>query len=110
MSEFIKKKCTPCEGKIILFTQDQITQALKALPHWTTEDPPFSISRKFKFKDFYQTIAFVNAIAWVAHQEGHHPDLEIHYNYCIVKCTTHSIKGVSENDFILASKIESLWI
>lgn len=109
MVEFHQKKCIPCEGGIMPFTLEQTNIALKDLPSWVLEDALFpTIKRVFKFKDYYQTMAFVNAIAWVAHQEDHHPDLDISYNQCIVRCTTHSIKGISENDFILASKIELL--
>lgn len=109
MTEFHKKQCVPCEGDVMPFTQDQIMHALNDLPKWYFEELPFpSIVRGFSFNDYYETIAFVNAIAWVAHQENHHPDLVVGYNHCTVKCSTHSIKGVSENDFILASKITQL--
>ena len=66
------------------------------------------ITREFRFKNYYQTIAFVNALAWVAHSEDHHPFLEVHYNRCNVHFSTHSIGGLSENDFICAAKLDML--
>lgn len=66
------------------------------------------LQREFKFRDFYQTIAFVNALAWIANQQDHHPDLEVSYNRCHVHFTTHSVGGLSENDFICAARIDAL--
>ena len=63
-----------------------------------------------KFKDYYETMAFVNATAWISHQEGHHPDLEVGYSQCRVRYTTHAIGGLSENDFICAAKIDRLTV
>jgi 4a-hydroxytetrahydrobiopterin dehydratase len=62
----------------------------------------------FQFKNYYETMAFVNAVAWVAHREDHHPDLEVGYNKCTVRYSTHSVGGLSENDFICAAKVDSL--
>ena len=67
-----------------------------------------SISRRFEFDDFYETMAFVNALAWIAHREDHHPDLEVGYKTCNVRYATHAVNGLSENDFICAAKIDAL--
>lgn len=75
---------------------------------WSISADGQQIQRSFRFKNYYQTIAFVNALAWVAHQEDHHPDLEVGYNRCVVHFSTHSVGGLSENDFICATKIDAL--
>jgi 4a-hydroxytetrahydrobiopterin dehydratase len=102
------KKCKPCEGGVAPMTLDEITLELPKLVEWHLSADHKSISRSFQFKNFYRTMAFVNAIAWIANQENHHPDLEVGYNYCHVKFTTHAIDGLSENDFICAAKIDRL--
>jgi len=66
------------------------------------------IYREFTFKNYYKTMAFVNAVAWIAHQENHHPDLSVGYNRCLVRYSTHAIQGLSENDFICAAKVDAL--
>ena len=75
---------------------------------WNVNDDGKSISKAFKFKNYYQTIAFVNANAYVSHEQDHHPDLEVGYNRCVVTFSTHSIGGLSQNDFICAAKFNSL--
>ncbi len=67
-----------------------------------------SLVRTVRFKNYYQTIAFVNALAWIANQEDHHPDLEVSYNHCVVQFSTHSIGGLSPNDFICAARLDAL--
>jgi len=76
--------------------------------NWTISADNKLISRTFKFKNFYRTMAFVNAMAYVANQEDHHPDFEVSYNSCTLHYSTHSVGGLSENDFICAAKIDSL--
>jgi 4a-hydroxytetrahydrobiopterin dehydratase len=73
---------------------------------WALADDAHAIRREFAFRDFYRTMSFVNALAHVANIEDHHPDLEIGYNYCRVTFTTHAIRGLSENDFVCAAKID----
>ena len=75
---------------------------------WTLASDNKSISRTFRFKNYYQTLAFVNALAWIAHGEDHHPDLEVGYNRCLVRYSTHAVGGLSENDFICAARIDAL--
>jgi len=86
------------------------SQALLEQLHadWSLGEDGQQIQRSFIFKNYYQTIAFVNALAWIAHQEDHHPDLEVGYNRCVVHFSTHSVGGLSGNDFICAAKIDAL--
>lgn len=102
------KKCVPCEGGVDPLKKDQIDEYLKVLDSsWQVVDDK-SIARKFKFSDFKASIGFVNKVAQIAESEGHHPDITINYNKVTIELTTHSIGGLSENDFIVASKIENL--
>jgi 4a-hydroxytetrahydrobiopterin dehydratase len=109
MSALSDKKCRPCEGGVAPYSREQAQQLMKQLASgWvlSTEGP--YLRREFKFRDFYRTMSFVNAVAHVANIEDHHPDLEVGYDYCRVQYTTHAIKGLSENDFICAAKIDRI--
>jgi len=83
-------------------------ELLARIPGWTMNDAGNEISRTFRFKNYYETMAFVNALAWVAHREDHHPDIEVGYNRAHVRFSTHSVKGLSRNDFICAAKLNAL--
>ena len=90
-------------------TADQAHELMAALhDDWTYDETAACIERKFRFPAFSRTIAFVNAIAWIATVEGHHPDLKVSYGSCDVQYQTHSINGLSINDFICAAKIDRL--
>lgn len=89
-------------------SKDEARRLLEQVPSWTLSDDGKSVHREFKFKNFHRTMEFVNALAWIAHQEDHHPDLEVGYNRCAVRYSTHAIGGLSENDFICAAKIDAL--
>lgn len=102
------KRCLPCEAGVPPLTKETIATLLIKIKNWEINSEQTCISRRFAFKNFYKTMAFVNAIAWIANQENHHPDMEIGFNYCVVKYTTHAIKGLSENDFICAAKVNEL--
>lgn len=108
MDKLVEKRCQPCEGGVPPLSHDNIKKFLEQISNWELDDNNKIISKKYNFKNFYQTMNFVNAVAWIANKENHHPDLEIGYNYCIVHFTTHAIKGLSENDFICAAKVENL--
>lgn len=101
-----QKKCIPCEGGVPPLSESRINELLTQLSHWQLEDN--AITKQFAFKNYYHTMSFVNAIAWIANQQDHHPDLQVGYNQCTVKFTTHAINGLSENDFICAAKIDAL--
>lgn len=106
--DLTNKTCKPCEGGIPALTLEESQKMLSELNNWQLIDNHKKIQKIFHFKNYYQTMAFVNAIAWVAHQEDHHPDLLVSYNQCQVNYTTHAIDGLSENDFICAAKIDTL--
>jgi len=101
------RSCKACEGKVTAAGEADIARNLRELPGW--ERRGGEIAKTFKFANYYETIAFVNAMAWVSHREDHHPDLEVGYNKCTVRYSTHSVGGLSENDFICAAKVEALF-
>lgn len=108
MSELTAKRCVPCEGGVAPMDAGAARGMLEQLNDWELDDSGKEISRSFKFKNYYETMAFVNALAWIAHREDHHPDLLVGYNRVQVRFSTHSIGGLSENDFICAAKIDAL--
>jgi 4a-hydroxytetrahydrobiopterin dehydratase len=109
MTELSEKKCAPCEGGVAPLNAVQASAYAKQLHEdWRIATDSKSLQRSLKFKDFYRTMSFVNALAHVANTEDHHPDLEIGYGYCRVSFTTHSIGGLSINDFICAAKLDRL--
>ena len=108
MTKLCTKQCVPCEGGVPALSADEAAKLGKEVPLWTISLDIKTIHRDFNFNDFHQTMAFVNALAWIAHGENHHPDLEVHYSSCRVLFTTHAIGGLSENDFICAAKIDKL--
>ncbi|CAH1083871.1 4a-hydroxytetrahydrobiopterin dehydratase [Candidatus Nitrotoga sp. 1052] len=105
--DLANKKCKPCEGGIQPLPQDKINILIKQLDGWAQRD--HTIGKVFDFKNYYQTMAFVNAVAWLSHREDHHPDLNVSYNKCHVEYSTHAINGLSENDFICAAKVDALF-
>jgi 4a-hydroxytetrahydrobiopterin dehydratase len=100
------KHCQPCEGGTPHLAKESVESLLISFRGWEHLDG--SIVKRFEFKNYYQTMAFVNAVAWIAHSEDHHPDLEVSYRYCRVRYSTHAVGGLSENDFICAAKVEAL--
>jgi 4a-hydroxytetrahydrobiopterin dehydratase len=108
MTKLSEQKCSACEGSVLRLDKDVAYNYLKELPQWKLAPDALSISRKYIFKGYYPTVSFINAVAYIAQQEGHHPDIEFGYNYCVIKYTTHAISGLSINDFICAAKINKL--
>lgn len=107
MNELARKKCVPCEGGVEPLTPEQVRPLLKGLPGWELDGA--MIAKTFRFKNYFETMAFVNAAAWISHREDHHPDMMVGYNQCRVAYVTHAIKGLSENDFICAAKLDALF-
>jgi 4a-hydroxytetrahydrobiopterin dehydratase len=105
--DLTNKKCKPCEGGVPALTQDEAENLLKQLDNWELNNN--IISKTFEFKNYYQVMAFVNAVAWMTHREDHHPDMTVGYNQCRVDYSTHAIGGLSENDFICAAKVDALF-
>jgi 4a-hydroxytetrahydrobiopterin dehydratase len=106
-NDLTHKKCKPCEGGMPPLTDAKADTLLQELDGW--QRSANLITKTFRFKDYYQTMAFVNGIALVSHHEDHHPDLMVGYNTCKVEYTTHAVHGLSENDFICAAKVDLLF-
>jgi 4a-hydroxytetrahydrobiopterin dehydratase len=104
--DLTQKKCVPCEGGTPPMSEGQACTLLPRVPGWELRGP--TLERKLKFKDFRGSMAFVNRLADLAEAEGHHPDIHISWNRVTLTLTTHAIKGLSENDFIMAAKINTL--
>lgn len=104
-----QKHCVPCEGGIPALSMVEASRHMDELhPEWQLVEEGRAIAREFQFANFYDTMAFVNAVSWIAHREDHHPDLKISYQRCVVRYTTHAINGLSQNDFICAAHIDIL--
>jgi 4a-hydroxytetrahydrobiopterin dehydratase len=107
MNDLARKKCKPCEGGVDALAPDQVRPMLKGMQGWSLEGN--GITKTYEFKNYFETMAFVNAAAWISHREDHHPDLLVGYNRCKVSYWTHAIGGLSENDFICAAKLDALF-
>ncbi|GAA0709264.1 4a-hydroxytetrahydrobiopterin dehydratase [Dokdonella soli] len=100
--------CVPRKGKEAGLSHAEVHAYLANLPGWNLTADSSEIRKEFRFADYFHTMAFVNATASIAHREDHHPDLEVGYNRCVVRYSTHDVGGLSLNDFICAAKIEDL--
>jgi 4a-hydroxytetrahydrobiopterin dehydratase len=108
LNDLLKKKCKPCEDKSIKpFSREEAQDYVDENPDWILDKDAKKISKEFKFVDFIGAINFVNLVADIAEEEGHHPDIHIDYNKVTLELSTHAIGGLSENDFILAAKIDA---
>jgi 4a-hydroxytetrahydrobiopterin dehydratase len=108
MNDLASRKSQPLKPGTSALPAERVKQLLEQLPGWGQRGDARQIVKSFSFKNYHETMAFVNATAWVSHREDHHPDLEVGYNKCTVCYSTHSVGGLSENDFICAAKIEAL--
>lgn len=108
MNELLTKHCRPYKKGEPTLNTLQIKSLHHAVKNWQLNEQQTALNRTFKFKNYYQTIAFVNSVAWIAHQEDHHPDLQVSYNQCSVSYSTHSVNGLTDNDFICAAKIDDI--
>ena len=109
MENLAKQKCIPCEGGIDPLTRQEFSPYLEQVSEWAVIDNDTKIEREFAFKDFKGALAFVNAVGAIAEEEGHHPNLFLHsWNKVKITLYTHAISGLSENDFILAAKIDTI--
>ena len=107
MNELARKKCVHCEGGVAPLTDAQVRPMLKGLQGWSRDGK--SIAKTYKFKNYFETMAFVNAAAWISHREDHHPDMLVGWGEVRVSYVTHAIDGLSENDFICAAKLDALF-
>ena len=109
MSELSKKRCIPCENGVDAYTPDIAEGMMKELTEeWMLVDDAHLLVREFRFKDFVQAMEFANKVGVLAEEEQHHPDLAISWGSVSIELTTHAIGGLSENDFILAAKIDQI--
>ena len=112
MDDLLNKKCTPCEGGILPFDISEIHKYQKKVDGWDLkkdEKKIYYLEKKFTFKNFITSLNFINKISEISEQEGHHPDISFGWGYAEIKITTHAIEGLSENDFILAAKIDKIF-
>ncbi len=105
-SDLLTQKCQSCESGAGLLSADSVGEFLKQIPGWQAEGK--ELRRTFKFKNYYESTAFVNAVAWISHREDHHPDIELGYSKVTVRYSTHSAGGITQNDFICAAKVGAL--
>ena len=105
MSELAARHCTALEGQAPM-TDAEVAAQLQAAEGWSFNAG--AIEKAFRFADYHRTMAFVNAVAWIAHREDHHPDIAFGYNRCSLRFNTHSVGGISINDFICAAKVDAL--
>ena len=111
MTDLTKKKCVPCEGGVIPFDVSEIHKYQKKVDGWEViknNNDIFFLSKKFNFKNFLDSQSFISHVGKISEDEGHHPDISFGWGYAEIKITTHAIEGLSENDFILAAKIDQL--
>ena len=112
MNDLLKKKCLPCEGGVKPFDISEIHRYQKKVDGWDVskdEEKNFFLEKKFEFKNFLESQNFVNKVGIISEEEGHHPDIIFGWGYAKINITTHAIKGLSENDFILAAKIDQIF-
>lgn len=109
MKKLVQKKCVPCEGGVKPLSRTQVTAYSTQLPRWSASKDLRRITREYRFKNFTEAVVFITEVAQIAEEEGHHPDLNLHdYSRVTITLSTHAIKGLSENDFILAAKIDQI--
>lgn len=109
MTSLAEQRCQPCEGGVAPLTLDEAQALMKQVSDaWKLAADGKSIRAEWKFRNFYHTMSFVNAVAHIANAEDHHPDMEVGYGYCRMNFNTHAIGGLSQNDFICAAKVDAL--
>ncbi len=108
LNDLLADSCQPLAKGAACLVSSEVKDLLTLLPNWELSRDGKSISRNFKFKNYYETISFMNAAAWISHQQDHHPDILLTYNHCLITYSTHSVAGLSPNDFICAAKTNHL--
>ena len=111
MSEFFEKKCVPCEGGVPALDISEIHKYQKKIDGWDViknDKNVYFLEKKFTFKNFVESQKFVNEVGRISEEEGHHPEILFGWGYAKINISTHAIEGLSENDFILASKIDKI--
>ena len=111
MNDLLNKKCVPCEGGVLPFDVSEIHKYQKKVDGWNVlkdKKKNFFLNKKFTFKNFFESQEFVNKVGTISEEEGHHPDIKFGWGYAEIQIMTHAIEGLSENDFILAAKIDQI--
>ena len=108
MTELRDENCSALPKGSKPLTENEIAELCPQVPEWSLGKENKTITRTFRFANYYETISFANAVAWIAHRQDHHPEMTLSYNRCHVEYSTHSVAGLSRNDFICASKIDAL--
>jgi 4a-hydroxytetrahydrobiopterin dehydratase len=108
MSELARKTCVACEGGVAPLSRAEAEVLRQQLEHWELSADAKSLSKTYAFKDFADALSFTNSVGRIAESEGHHPDVELGWGRVRIALTTHAIGGLSENDFIVAAKIDKL--
>ena len=101
-------RCVPRKGSDHKLGEARLAELLPQIPGWELSEGGQALLRTFRFKDYYATMAFVNAVAWIAHREDHHPDLDVSYSRCTVRFNTHDVGGISVSDFHCAAAVDAL--
>jgi len=112
MTDLLNKKCVPCEGGVMPFDISEIHKNKKKIDSWDVlkkQKKIFFLNKRFIFKNFFNSQKFVNKVGEISEEEGHHPDIKFGWGYAEIQITTHAIEGLSENDFILAAKIDQIF-
>lgn len=104
-----QKSCVPCQGGVSPLSQEDAQSFLAQTPGWSLTHEGTRLERRFKFKNFKTALAFVNQVGGIAEEEGHHPDICFGWGYVTVEFYTHKIKGLHENDFVMAAKVNALY-
>ena len=105
VEQLLASHCREIKGAAM--SAADVEAQLSVLDQWVVDGD--ALQKTYRFKDYYETLAFVNALAYIVHREDHHPDLHVGYNRCVVRYNTHTVKGISENDFISAAKTDALY-
>jgi 4a-hydroxytetrahydrobiopterin dehydratase len=106
--ELWEKRCVPCRGNMLPLGEEEARQRIAGVPGWTLEEGALGIRRGFRFRNFAEAMEFARQVGEIAEAEGHHPDLSVGWGYCTVRFRTHAIRGLHENDFIMAAKVNRI--
>jgi 4a-hydroxytetrahydrobiopterin dehydratase len=107
--ELLASRCVPCEGNVFPLEETEVTELLRRVPNWSRCATGPGIERTFRFGDYPSSLLFVNAVAWMAERENHHPYVELGYKQCVVRYHTHALNALSQNDFVCAAKVDAIF-
>lgn len=108
MNPFLDKQCRDYSSQELALNFEQVEKSRKSIPEWQLKAKENELTRQFSFSNFHQTIDFVNSVAEIAHQQDHHPEMQVSYRHCQVTFSTHSVGGITDNDFICAARVDAV--